>query len=178
MTIPFARLTLLCAVLATACDAPPATSPPTPTPPPGPYPQAATVDVDALASILPKDADGKPVLLEVGGVALTLGAERKDAIGAHASCIDLFTRCVVKTKDSDRCAADVPRCATSEPWNESAACCPSACVAAYQEERRLGATNIEADLAVFGSTHECFPGLVEQYSAAGGTPRRLPRRAR
>jgi len=176
MTNPLCRMALLCLValpLQTGCPA----TPPSSTPPPPPYPQSPSIDTATLEQVLPKDADGKPILLEVGGVNLTLGAPRKDAIGAAAKCTDLYSNCVAATKDMDRCVADLPRCAGAEPWNEDAPCCADACVRAYQEERRLGATAFEADAAVFSSTHECFPGLVDLYRSYGGTPRRFPRRA-
>jgi hypothetical protein len=174
MTKPLGRLAFLYMVammmLLAGCPATP------PSPPPPPYPQAPSVSIDQLAEVLPKDASGKPILLEVGGVPLTLGAPRKDAIGAAAKCSDLLTSCVQVTKDVDVCVKGVARCTTAEPWNERA-CCATACVVAYEEERRLGASQLEANGAVFSSTHECFPGLQDLYRSYGGTPRRLPRRA-
>jgi hypothetical protein len=158
-----------------ACEQPPET-PPAPVAP-STYPQGTTVSPEDLASILPKDGEGKPILLEVAGDLLTIGAPRRDAIGAAAKCLDLLTACLRKTKDPDKCAHDVPRCKTATPWDEDAACCADACVVAYEEERRLGATVSEADAAVFGSDHECFPGRQEMYRAAGGTPYLAPRRA-
>jgi len=166
---------LLCVVL--GCSQMACTEPPPDAPPPAPYPQAPRVDADALAQVLPKDSEGRPVLLTVDGTPLTLGPPRKDGIGAAAGCSDLKNDCVQATKDPDSCIGAVKRCETQEPWNEVAPCCPDACVVAYQEQRRLGATPIEADSAVFGSTHECFPGLQEIYRAAGGTPYLAPRRA-
>jgi hypothetical protein len=135
------------ALVAVACEPPPASPPDTPPTPPT-YPQATTVSPEELASILPKDSEGRPILLEVAGDLLTIGAPRRDAIGAAAKCTDLLTACLRKTKDADKCAHDVPRCKTAKPWNEDAACCADACVVAYEEERRLGATVSEADDAV------------------------------
>jgi hypothetical protein len=141
-----------------------------------PSPEAPSASPVDIAKSLPKDSEGRPILLEVAGDLLTIGAPRRDAIGAAAKCTDLLTACLRKTKDADKCAHDVPRCKTATPWNEDAACCADACVVAYEEERRLGATVSEADDAVFASTHECFPGLQELYRAAGGTPYLAPRR--
>jgi hypothetical protein len=149
---------------------------PAPTPP-STYPQAPTVSPDDLARVLPKDAEGRPILATVDGTNLTLGEKRVDAIGAAAACRDLIMGCVMATGDGDVCIERANRCTTSTPWLESAGCCPTACVDAYNEERRLGASPLEADAAVFGSTHECFPGLQEMIRAAGGTPRTMPRRA-
>jgi hypothetical protein len=134
--------------------------------------------VAELAKVLPKDADGKPILMKVDGVPLTIGEARNDAIGAAARCRDLTSSCVIATHDLDGCIATLPVCATETPWNEEQPCCAQACITAYQEERRLGAKALDADGAVFGSTHECFPGLQALYRAAGGTPYLAPRRAR
>ena len=147
-------------------------------PPENKLPQAATLSAEQLREILPKDADGNAILLEVGGVPLTLGSPRRDAIGAAGKCTDLEGNCLIATKDLDACVEQLPVCRTATPWEEAEACCSQACIDAYREERRLGASQIEAGAAVFGSDHECFPGLQEQYRAAGGTPYLAPRRAR
>lgn len=160
-------------LIALACEQPPETPP---APSSSAYPQAPTVSPDDLATVLPKDAEGRPILATVDGTNLTLGEKRVDAIGAAAACRDLKNSCVMATGDADGCIEKVKRCATSTPWLEEP-CCPQACVDAYNEERRLGAEPIAANGAVFSSTHECFPGLQEMIRAAGGTPRRLPRRA-
>jgi hypothetical protein len=162
-------------VLLAACSDPP-------DPPPavvGDLPQLPTVTVDQLQQIpgMPRDENGNIILLEVGGLPLTLGAPRKDAIGAAAKCTDLLTSCVSATKDLDGCVAKLPICKTAQPWDEDLPCCAQACVNAYQEERRLGATPRKAHKAVWGSTHECFPGRQELYRAAGGTPYLAPRLA-
>jgi len=161
-----------CAMALMACP-----SEPPPSLPPSPYPQAATVSPEQLAEVLPKDPSGAAILLEVAGEALTIGAPRRDAVGAAAKCRDLLDSCLRKTKDPDACARTAPRCQTTTPWTEAAACCAEACIAAYEEERRLGADESAAHIAVFGSTHECFPGLQQLYRAAGGTPYLAPRRA-
>ncbi len=164
LTTPLSRLAFLCAVtLLGGCPEAPS-----------PHPQAPSVSAAELAKVLPKDADGKPILLEVGGLPITLGAETKDAISAAAECRDVFTSCVAATKDPDACAAKVPICKSERPWEEALPCCAQACVTAYQEERRLGADTFDANDAVFGSTHECFPGLQALY---GGVPYLAPRRA-
>jgi len=143
---------------------------------PSTYPQLPGASFDTLVQALPKNAAGEPVLLTVDGDALTVGPRRIDAVGAAASCRDLKSSCHDVSGDADACVATVPRCTSSTPWTEAAPCCPSACVDAYQQQRRLGATPIEANRAVFGSTHECFPGLQAQYRAAGGTPYLAPRK--
>jgi hypothetical protein len=125
--------------------------------------------------VLPRDADGRPIVASVDGTALTMGPARVDPIGAAAACRDLTADCIQVTGDGDTCIATVKRCATAEPWLEPEACCPAACVDAYQEQRRLGASPVAAGSPVLGSTHECFPGLQEMIRASGGTPRLMPR---
>ena len=159
-------------VLLAACS-----DPPDPPPAVEGYPQLPTVTIDQLKQVLPRDANGDSVLLEVGGLPLTLGAPRRDAIGAAAKCSDLVSSCVAVTKDLDACVAKLPICKTEQPWEEALPCCAEACVKAYQEERRLGAAPLDANDAVFGSDHECFPGRQELLRAAGGTPFLGPRRA-
>jgi len=162
-----------------ACEAPPApppSAPPAPTPPPPtPYPRPPSVSAEDLARVLPRDADGRPIVATVDGTALTMGPARIDPIGAAAACRDLKNDCMQVTGDGDTCIATVKRCATAEPWLEAEACCAAACVDAYQEQRRLGASPVAANSAVFSSTHECFPGLQEMIRASGGTPRLMPR---
>ena len=163
----------LTALVLSACETPPTSTPP---PDAASYPQPPSVSLDDLARALPKDAEGRPILTTVEGTALTIGPKRVDTIGAAAACRDLTADCIQETKNIDTCVAQVLRCATETPWLEPAPCCATACVDAYQEQRRLGATPAAADDAVFGSTHECFPGLQVAYRAAGGTPYLAPRR--
>jgi hypothetical protein len=189
MTNPLCRMALLCLVALplTACPAtppsstpppPPAPAPSSPDPPPTPsaYPRPPSIRVEDLARVLPRDAEGRPILTTVEGTDLSIGPKRVDPIGAAAGCSDLKNDCMQVTGDGDTCIATVKRCSSSEPWLEAEACCPAACVDAYQEQRRLGAPPSAANAAVFGSTHECFPGLQELIRATGGTPRLMPRR--
>ena len=163
----------LTALVLSACETPPTSTPP---PDAASYPQPPSVSLDDLARALPKDAEGRPILTTVEGTALTIGPKRVDAIGAAAACRDLKNGCVQATKQPDVCIDTVKRCTSTTPWLENDDCCPVACVDAYKEQRRLGAEPVAANAAVFGSTHECFPGLQERIRAAGGTPRLMPRR--
>ena len=122
-------------LVGSACETPPSPPPP----PPTNYPRPPTVSDESLAAALPKYANGKPILLTVDGSPLTIGPKRVDAIGAASICRDLTADCVQVTKDLDGCIDKVPRCATETPWLEETPCCATACVLAYQEERRLGA---------------------------------------
>ena len=164
-------------VLLAACSDPP--DPPPPPATPDGLPQLPSVTIDDLQQVpgMPRDENGNIILLEVAGGPITFGAPRNDAISAAARCRDLLASCVGATKDADGCVAKLPICTSDKPWEESAACCPQACVAAYQEERRLGADVLRSAKAVFASDHECFPGLQELYRAAGGTPYLAPRLA-
>lgn len=169
--------------LAAGCQSPPAGAPtpaPTANTADAAYPQAPMLTADYLERIpgVRRDADGGVIVFEIAGVPVTLGPPRKDAIGAAARCRDLGSACLIATKDLDMCAARLPACKTVRPWEEATPCCAQACIDAYLEQRRFGASAVEADRAVFGSTHECFPGLQEQYRAAGGTPYLAPRRVR
>jgi len=68
------------------------------------------------------------------------------------------------------CARRVQQCATNEPWNEAAPCCPKACVDEAVRRESSGLDGTTAYAGVFTTVHGCFPGVVEQYCAAGGTP--------
>ncbi len=170
------KRTALLLMLAACTDPPPVPSGEGGTP----YPQLPTISSDEIAAMpgLPRDQDGNVILLEVGGLPLTIGAPRRDAIGAAGKCRDLLTSCVGATKDPDACVAQLRVCTSARPWEETEPCCAQACVDAYQAERRLGADVSAAYSAVFGSTHECFPGLQELYRAAGGVSYLAPRLAK
>ena len=45
----------------------------------GAYPSMRTLTPEHMAQVLPKDAPGRPVLLDVGGTALVGGADRKNS---------------------------------------------------------------------------------------------------
>lgn len=171
------KRSMILLLLAAGC--PSSSTKSTPAAPDAGFPQAPTLTAEQLKQLpgVRRDVDGSVILFEVGGKPLTLGEPRRDAIGAAASCRDLEGACFQATKDLDMCVAGLPLCATEHPWEEPSPCCSLGCVKAYQEERRLGADQFAAGAAVFGSTHECFPGLQAQYRAAGGTPYLAPRRA-
>jgi len=145
----------------------------------GALPQAPQIEVDDLAKVLPKDENGNSILWKVGSELIGIGPPPTPGPNtAVAACRDLSTSCAIATKgDTDGCHDKLPVCATNEPWNEEKECCPEACVHAYREERRLGASKADASIAVFGSDHECFPGLKEWYHERGGKPYLAPRRA-
>jgi len=185
-------LALVVALFLAGCPNEPETPAPTPTadtpapegvaPEADPLPQAPKIPVDEVAKLLPVDENGDKVLWDTGQLKVVLGPKHEPGPNtAMAACQDLETSCLVASKDErdvvlDNCVARLPICETPEPWNE-AACCPQACIAAYQRERELGATQFQAGRAVFSSIHECFPGLQEWYRAQGGTPHLAPRRA-
>lgn len=166
-----------------SAGSPRATSPSNPSTAPS-YPQAPTVPVDELAKVLPEDEQGNKVLWSMGKTKVVLGPPPIPGPNtSSAACLQLKTSCLVASsspKESvlDECVDGLPRCETNEPWTEAQPCCPSSCVDAYKEERRLGASQLEASSAVFGSNHECFPGLRDWYREKGDpNPYLAPRRA-
>ncbi len=156
----------------------------TPTPPPANttptiLPQLKAVPDDVIEALLPKDADGRPVLWGFADGPVVLGdAPEPGPNTASAGCVQLESSCFMATKgEGDKCADLLPVCQTETPWAEAAPCCPQACIDAYHEERRLGASILEAGGAVWSSAHECFPGLREWYRERGDpNPRLMPRR--
>lgn len=85
---------------------------------------------------LPTDPEGRPVLISGPGLALAYDAEAKDPVTALASCTRWVMSCLdPNSRSLDDCFYSAPRCATQEPWRESAECCPQACFDAYAVAR-------------------------------------------
>lgn len=165
-------------VIATACfgagcPPPPAVNPPdagAPVSVTDAGPPASDLVNDAVRR-LPADADGNIPLLHVGGETLTLGPVVKDPAYAAARCTDLLGACMLgEHLHPLDCAKKAPVCRSSAPWNEALPCCPQACIDEAVRREAAGVDREAAYTGVFGATHPCFPGLVEQYCAAGGTP--------
>jgi len=146
-------------------------APTAPTPGAGATEKPPSQLVNGAINRLPKDADGNIPVLTVGNEVMKLGPVIRDPVYAAGRCTDLLGACMVgEHLHPMDCARKVHTCATAEPWNEAAPCCPKACV---DEAVRREASGIERELAyagVFDQTHPCFPGLLEQYCAAGGKP--------
>jgi hypothetical protein len=118
-----------------------------------------------------RDADGNIPILTVGNEVVKLGPVIKDPVYGANRCRDVLGTCMLgEGLHPLDCAKKVQTCRTAEPWNEVAPCCPQACV---DEAVRLESSGVDRKFAyrrVFSETHACFPGLVAQYCAAGGTP--------
>ncbi|HEY2345740.1 MAG TPA: hypothetical protein VGH80_07645 [Xanthomonadaceae bacterium] len=108
-------------------------------PPPG------TVQVDAPAtpdySHLPRDAQGRPMILRAGNIEL-VPLEKPDALSASDRCADMVIGCTSLGKNRDpnrsfdRCFKSAPRCKTTRPWEEARACCPESSWQHYSQLRR------------------------------------------
>lgn len=116
---------------------------------------------------LPKNADGVYDLLEVAGSTLQIDPTLSDPITAVGRCADLITACYEGSAPLDSCVSATRRCATKEPWKEDEDCCPDACVAAYEKERKTNADPLASFEKVFFLEPGCFPGVV---AALGSTP--------
>ncbi len=142
---------------------------------------SASLTPTQLSELLPKDEEGRATLWKVGetNIILEQDAPEPGPNTANTACLDLKSSCLIATGGLlEECILALPKCETDEPWDEKSACCPASCIEAYQEQRELGAKPQEASFAVFGSTHECFPGLQEWYQKRGGHPYLAPRRTK
>lgn len=133
-------LLLMCSVGLMGCN--PDASPPTP-----PRNSTSTPDV--------------PVVSRSGPLGLGIDRSNVTPLTARGRCIDLLINCHSATdEERDRCVNQLRRCQTSHPWDETASCCPSACIDTYLRERRNGTRPREANIAAFDQ-RACYPG-VEQ----------------
>ncbi|MBI5515165.1 MAG: hypothetical protein HY909_15420 [Deltaproteobacteria bacterium] len=122
---------------------------------------------DLSALPFPRSDAGRPILLQMQGIQLELDPTLRDAVTAHGQCLDLVTRCFSPPSRSlDACTVWAPVCATARPWEEPGACCPSACVGAYERLRGEGRPELEAFTEVYLERRECFPGLLESIRGA------------
>lgn len=124
-------------------------------------PPPPTPDVSGL----PKDANGRPVLIQTPQGAITLEKQdKRTPLNVLAACSVLITRCVKPgERDLDACFMSAPRCASARPWEDSnyKPCCPQACWQRYEARRKAGATPIAAlDLTLYGgdgAAPPCIP---------------------
>ena len=127
-----------------------------------------TVDVDPLPpppdlGAYPKDEEGRTILVP-GPTMNVVVNDDADAITVAEKCSALVTHCFHKNNDHkysmDACFKSAPRCATSRPWEEAAACCPEPCWDHYAELRRRCVDPLTASSkALF--TDRCVPGMAE-----------------
>ncbi|MGA9523254.1 MAG: hypothetical protein WBV82_17430 [Myxococcaceae bacterium] len=125
-------------------------------------------NIDPSSWGLPKTASGLWELIEVAGSKLAINPTQNDPITAVARCADLVTGCYENGETTlDACVASARTCRTKEPWKEGEDCCPSACAAAFDAERKHGTEPVAALEKVFFTTPDCFPGVR---AALGETP--------
>jgi PASTA domain-containing protein len=121
-------------------------------PPPPPDPSTVT-------AVLPTNANGQPVLLEMQGLQLAIASRPRGPVEGLAVCTRWVAMCVLSSGDPslDDCAHSAPVCQTSTPWAETQ-CCPSACFSSYQTQRLAGTSPIDAFKKVY-LTGSCYPGI-------------------
>jgi len=118
--------------------------------------------VDLSASGLPVLANGHTKLVEVPGARLEHDARLQDPITALGACVDEVIGCVSPDQRSlDDCFRSVRACATSTPWSEAVACCPSSCLEGYVARRAAGAPDFEAFRQTLFVDKSCMPGLTD-----------------
>ena len=116
---------------------------------------------------LPLDEQGRPILAD--GETYHLVDRPPDALSALSDCAAMIVRCVdpaVRGRTLDACAISPPRCATAQPWLE-APCCPTPCIARYQQLRTDGMPPITAFRAALYGHPSCAPGVD---AIVGGAP--------
>ena len=97
-------------------------------------------------------------LIESPFVTLVADPALRDARTAAGGCLALVIACYEPgIRNLPGCFANVPRCATSTPWEESAYCCDATCGARYAA---LRATNEPPDAAANAilADGSCMPG--------------------
>lgn len=79
---------------------------------------------------------------------------------ALAICSSSVKKCYEPGQRSlDQCWVSMPRCAAASGSDGKEVCCPSACVARYEEKRTAGATPPEATDSVLFGNPSCIPGV-------------------
>lgn len=120
-------------------------------------PKPPKVDV----SLLPVVDGAQRLLMDVAPARIEIDPTTSDAITALGACADLVTYCYAPgTHSVEECMANVPTCATQEPWNESDACCPKACQDDFAKAVKKGEAPIDAFERVVLTDSTCFPGVA------------------
>lgn len=105
-------------------------------------------------SALPKDAQGRPVIVSSPQGQIVLEKGPRGPIQLLAACSVLVTRCVKPPERSlDACMLSAPRCTTGEPWKAEpfVPCCPALCAERYESERKQGIPPLQAfDRVLYG----------------------------
>lgn len=139
-----------------------------PPPPGGGGAGGGNVVLPPLNLPLPKTADGKWNLIQVGRSGIDLDPTLKDPLTALGGCTDLITRCYAPgSKSLDDCVSGAVACEASRPpWEALAACCPSDCKNAYATARANGTGDFASFDQVFFQDPSCFPGVKDLIGAA------------
>lgn len=107
---------------------------------------------------------------------LDAGYAARRCNGLSYACGPYATVNVDTDAQMDACVAAFPVCQTSQPWNETADCCPATCLAAYAEERAFPSPAQMALRVAFNTHHECHPGVQAADRARGYQPPPIPGR--
>jgi hypothetical protein len=119
--------------------------------------------IDPAALGLPPNGDGTYALVRVPGAELVIDPALNDPITAVGRCTSWIARCLAPpARLLDDCTRSAPACQTDQPWLEATRCCPSACFAAYEAQRRAGASPLLAMRLVYFADASCFPGVRAQ----------------
>ena len=117
--------------------------------------------INLIGIKLPKDADGKYLLMRLSESSLEIDPTIRDAITALGECDDQITYCFSPNERSlDECVRSVTTCKTSTPWNELP-CCPKKCQDDYAAARTRGVEPATALDTVLFAEHTCFPGVTD-----------------
>jgi hypothetical protein len=81
------------------------------------------------------------------------------AIDAHQACVSMILECLRHTKRTTGCVERAPRCRAVERGEGAEACCPPACIDAYQARVEQGAEEVVTFADIFIKHPTCFPGV-------------------
>lgn len=105
------------------------------------------------------NAPDAPIISRSGSLGMGIDRSVVTPLTARGRCLDLIISCHTATdEEQDRCVNQLRRCQTSQPWDESVSCCPSACVDIYLRERQNGNSAREANIVAFDQ-RGCYPGV-------------------
>jgi hypothetical protein len=173
-TVAWARvgivsLALGAGVLAAGCQG--AESPKTASPSPPPAPERGGIlpsppDREmpaALASALPKDEQGRPILMQRGGVGLAYDSKIDDPISRWSACLSLVNPARQTARQGGTPWIDLVKpCHTNAGGND---CCPPACIEKFKKEKASGASDSDGiDRSFMEGT--CVEGFEQQSRSA------------
>ena len=115
-----------------------------------------------VASALPKDAQGRPILIESGGVGLVYDSKLDDPITRWGACLSLVADAHKPSKRGTPWIDLIKPCPTNAGGKD---CCPPECIEKFKKERAGGSSDRDAMARSFveGS---CVEGLAQLRSRA------------